>query len=245
MRRGPGRSLETGSPPLRETVSLYGVIALLAVWASFGPKAGLYTLLYETIPVFSFLRAASRMGVILALALAVFSAIAVRAMRENAGARWKQIVGLGVCAVALIDLWQAPFDWRPADPIPAVYRVLARMPRGPLAEFPFYGRRSAYHIHTRYMLNSTVHWQPLVNGYSDHIPSDFRTLAPRLATFPSREAFDAMRERRVRYIAVHYNRYDSHSAKDVAQRLERFKDYLKPLAQGEGLELYEVVGFPQ
>ena len=24
------------------------------------------------------------------------------------------------------------------------------------------------------MLKSTTHWQPLINGYSDHIPQDFR-----------------------------------------------------------------------
>ena len=50
------------------------------------------------------------------------------------------------------------------------------------------------------MLNSTAHWQPLVNGYSDHIPADFRALATMLATFPSRESFDALRDRHVRYL---------------------------------------------
>ena len=58
------------------------------------------------------------------------------------------------------------------------------MPRGPVAEFPFYDRRIDFHIHTRYMLNSTAHWQPLVNGYSDHIPADFRTLAPDSGDIP-------------------------------------------------------------
>ena len=98
-----------------------------------------------------------------------------------------------------------PFDWRP-DSIPPVYRMLAGMPRGPVAEFPFYDQRTDFHIHTRYMLNSTAHWQPLLNGYSDHIPADFRTLATVLATFPSRESFAALKEHRVRYITLNRGR---------------------------------------
>ena len=64
--------------------------------------------------------------------------------------------------------------------------MLARLPRGAVAEFPFYERRIDFHIHTIYMVNSTRHWQPLLNGYSDYIPPDFRTLAVTLASFPSR-----------------------------------------------------------
>ena len=80
------------------------------------------------------------------------------------------------------------------------------MPRGPVAEFPFFDRRIDFHMHTRYMLNSTAHWQPLLNGYSDHIPADFRELAPVLATFPSQDSFNAMRERRVRYVTINRGR---------------------------------------
>ena len=89
------------------------------------------------------------------------------------------------------------------------------MPRGPVAEFPFYDRRIDFHIHTRYMLNSTAHWQPLLNGYSDHIPADFRALAPILATFPSEASFDALKDRRVRYITLNRGR-QGYGARDVA-----------------------------
>src|SRR5688572_31281927 len=64
--------------------------------------------------------------------------------------------------------------------------------------FPYTTLFRSFHLHTRYMLNSTTHWQPLVNGYSDHTPAEFRTMAVRLASFPSRDAFDALREKRDR-----------------------------------------------
>ena len=58
--------------------SLYGSIAILTLWATLGPRAGLYTLFYDTIPIFSFLRAPERMGIVVMLCLAVLAAFAVR-----------------------------------------------------------------------------------------------------------------------------------------------------------------------
>src|SRR5262249_13156492 len=57
--------------PTRETAIFYTLLGAIAFWASFGPQAGLYTVLYQLVPVFSFLRAPGRFGVIVALALSV------------------------------------------------------------------------------------------------------------------------------------------------------------------------------
>ena len=79
------------------------------------------------------------------------------------------------------------------------------MPRAPVAEFPFYGERVAFPLHAQYMVLSTSHWMPLVNGYSDHIPQDFREAAAVLDSFPSNDSFAVLQRRRVRYIGVHWD----------------------------------------
>jgi hypothetical protein len=240
--RGAERS-ETAARE-REAALLYGSIAVLAFWASLGPRAGLYTLFYWTIPVFSFLRAPERIGIIVALSLAVFAAFGVRALGRTFPNR-RVAIAAAACALALLELNSIPFDWREDPPIPAAYKVLERMPRGPLAEFPFYDKRIDFHIHTRYMLNSTVHWQPLLNGYSDHIPADFRTLAVTLASFPSRESFDAMRDRRVRYIALHRRLYGNSVFPDIERRLAPYQTHLRGLADDGDVVVYEVVSWPR
>ena len=53
------------------------LLAVIAFWASFGPDAGLYRLLFETVPVFALLRAPARMGIIVTLALVVLSSAAL------------------------------------------------------------------------------------------------------------------------------------------------------------------------
>jgi hypothetical protein len=246
--RGTGSAADAEARPLREreTAWFYASLCVLTFWASLGPRAGLYTALYTVIPVFSFLRAPERMGILVMLCLAVFAAFAVREIRRRWPGRQGTALALVVCAAALIELNDIPFRWRPAFPIPTAYRVLARMPRGPVAEFPFYGRRIDFHLHTRYMLNSTVHWQPLVNGYSDHIPADFRADAPVLATFPSRESFNAMRERRVRYLTIDRGRrgYGAGAA-DVMHRLTPFLPHLRLLTDDGELAIYEVVSWPK
>ena len=56
---------------------------------------------------------------------------------------------------------------------------------------PFLARDSDLHGHAKYMLHSTFHWMPLINGYSDYIPPEFVDRAQVLRGFPSREAFQA------------------------------------------------------
>ncbi len=48
----------------RETARLYLALGLVAFWASWGPKAGLYTLFYHYLPTFELLRAPARFGIV-------------------------------------------------------------------------------------------------------------------------------------------------------------------------------------
>ena len=231
--------------PDRETLALYGSLGLLAFWASLGPRAGLYTLLFKTVPVFSLLRAPGRTGIIVVLVLAVFAAYGVRALRQRRTGAASNGIAAACCALALLELNGIPIDWRDARPISPVYDVLARMPRGAVAEFPFYEQRIDFHIHTIYMVNSTRHWQPLLNGYSDYIPPDFRELANTLASFPSRESFQAMKSRRTRYIVLHRELYGAQTARQIEARLQEYMPYLRPVAADDRVLVYEIVGWPK
>jgi hypothetical protein len=228
----------------RETAVLYGSLGLLAFWASLGPRAGLYTLLFRTVPVFSLLRAPGRMGLVVALALAVFAGFAVERLRARVPAR-RRALTISLVVAALIDLNALPLDWRRAEAVPPGYALLAGLPRGPVAEFPFFDRRIDFHIHTRYMLLSVSHWQPLLNGYSDYIPPDFRSLATTLASFPSPEAFAALRDRRTRYIVLHRDRDGyGRATEEIERRLDPFRPHLRPIASDSQMAVFEIVSWP-
>jgi hypothetical protein len=231
--------------PTRETTIFYALFGAIAFWASFGPKAGLYTALYYSIPVFSFLRAPGRFGVMVALALAVLMAIAVRELLAKKPARTSALVVAALAGGLVVELAVTPLVLIETGPVDPAYRVLATLPRGALLEMPFYYWRPDFPRHAEYMLNSTYHWQPLLNGYSDHIPLDFREMAIPLSSFPSTESFRLLRQRHARYVAFHWNLYDQRSVVRTRERLDTYKAYLTPISQTPRVWLFEIKGWPE
>lgn len=227
----------------RETAVLYGTLGLLAFWASFGPAAGLYRVLYH-LPTFSFLRAPSRLGLVVVLCLAVFAAIALGRLLAALPSR-RAAAGVaavaGIAAIAELTIY--PLRWYRAPEVPAAYAVLAKQPRGPVAAFPFYGERVAFPLHAQYMLFSTMHWMPMVNGYSDVIPRDFREAAYVLDSFPSNDAFAVLARRRVRYIAIHWDMFGGRQ-EEIRTRIGKYEQNLRVLAGDERMSLYEVIRYP-
>ena len=230
----------SAAPRERETVVLYGSLGLLTFWASFGPGGGLYSVLYN-IPMFSFLRAPSRMAIVVVLCLVVIGAFLVHRFTLIAGQY--RGVAAGVLTVAALADLATPMPWEPALTLPTAYEVIAKMPRGPLAEFPFYGGREAWHLHTQYMTFSTSHWLPMMNGYSDHTPPQFRQDAFVLDSFPSNDSFAVLERARVRYIGIHWDMFGPR-AEEIRRRLEPFTPYLRTLATSPSVTFYEIVGFP-
>ena len=224
----------------RETTLLYGSLGAITIWASFGPGAGLYSVLYH-IPVFSFLRAPSRMAIVVVFCLAVVGALFARRVIGKGGRR-AALVGAGMTAIAFAEL-ATPMPWEPALSLPQEYAVLAKMPRGPLAEFPFYGGREAWHLHTQYMTFSTSHWLPMMNGYSDHTPPQFRKDSFVLDSFPSNDSFRVLEKARVRYIGIHWDMFGPRES-EIRGRLQPFLPYLRTLADGPRVTFYEILGFP-
>ena len=232
----------------RDEAWYYIGLALFTFWVTLGPKAGLYTALYYTVPVFSFLRAPSRAGIVVTLCLVVLAAPALIALMRRPPSRLRFGGTSAAFAILLVlvvaDLYRAPLRMREAPPLPNVYRTLARLPRGPVIELPYWSENVAYHRHAEYMLLSTYHWQPLVNGYSDHIPQDFRDNARPLAGFPSRESFAILEKLGARYAVFHLNLIQDRAA--LITRIENdYLGYLRLLEKDGDVWLYEIVSWPR
>jgi hypothetical protein len=239
---GRRRSMDAVERRRWEAAILYGSIGILAFWASFGPGAGLYRVLYY-LPTFSFLRAPARFGLIVVFVISVLASFGLASVfRTQSGSR-RRVLATVLGLVTAAELTLIPFPWEHA-PIPAApYALLAQLPKGPLAEFPFYGERIAFPLHAQYMMFSTRHWMPMVNGYSDVIPLDFRNAAFVLDSFPSNDAFAILAKYRVRYLTIHWDMFGPRAA-EIRTRLEPFARHLRVLASDARMTLYDVVSFP-
>jgi 4-amino-4-deoxy-L-arabinose transferase-like glycosyltransferase len=244
---------------LREISILYGGLAALAFWASLGPDAGLYKVLHSSVPAFSLLHAPSRFGVVVAFALSVLAGVSMTALlawlrrpdRSGTAGRFRSTQYLSrksACATILVIAatvfeLRVPLSFSQAPRVETGYRVLATLPRGPVLEMPFYSRRFAS-ARTQYMLSSTAHWMPLVNGYSSYIPQDFVDKTEALGGFPTIEAFKVLERDRVRYAVFHLNLFTPDARDDVVARLREFDRYLLRHYADDRVWLYEIVEFP-
>ena len=236
----PRRPEATTDAPrsLSPIVVVYGLIGFLAWWASLGPAGGLYTVLFETVPGFGMLRAPGRFGIVVALALSVLAGVGVTRLARG---RRTGAVTATLVLVALAELAAVPYPHHAAPRFPAAYKMLAQLPPGPVAEFPYFNRRMEYPRHSYYLVGSTTHWRPLVNGYSDLIPQDFRTEADDLAGFPSRSAFELLDRREARYVLFHRQFYEDDEWLSLGTRVGRFHNRLRPIFWDDDGWLFEIV----
>jgi hypothetical protein len=226
--------------PLREASILYGALAALALWASFGPAGGLYGVLYAAVPVFNLLQAPSRFGVVVTFALSVLAGLAISGLLRKLSR--PLLATIVLLAVTVTEL-RVPFSFPRVPPVETAYRVLAGLPYGAVIEIPVYSARFAF-ARAQYMLNSTAHWMPLVNAYSDHIPQDFMDKAGVLGGFPSRASFAILERDGVRYAVFHLDLFNPAARADILTRLEEFDSYLVRRYGDDRIQLYEIVGFP-
>jgi hypothetical protein len=228
----------------RDVIAFYAIVLGLAFWISFGPAAGLYRALFATIPVFTFLRAPARIGIVVVLALGVLLAVGLAHLFARLSPKGRRLATAGAAVAMGAELFTAPLALREAPPVNAVYTYLASARRGPVLELPFFYERIDFQRHARDMSASGWHWQPLINGYSDHIPPEFRDLAPRLHGFPSTDAFGLLRSWRARYVVIHLGLYGRRDRERVLQRLESYAAYLT-LRQSDGeSRVFEITAWP-
>jgi hypothetical protein len=224
-----------------ELTLLYGGMLAFALWLSFGPAAGLYTVFYRLLPLFAWLRVPSRFGLVVVLALSVLGGIAASAWLRRSTRPQLACVALAVLACAEL---LTPLKIPAVPPVAPVYAMLGTLPPGPVIEMPFWYLDPMFPRHSYYMLQSTAHWMPLVNGYSDYIPDDFRANVMRYAIFPAPETLKFMAPTRVRYAVFHRDGFNAANWRDVEMRIDQAKPYLRQLYADERTRLYEIVAFP-
>jgi hypothetical protein len=223
----------------RELAVLYGSLAMLACWESFGPTAGLYRLTYATTPGFGFMRAPGRFGLVVSFALAVLAAQAIAHLLARMSRPTWVAALLAVVAAAELAV---PLQFVRVPPPEPAYQRLATLPYGPVIEMPVYSAKFAF-VREHYMLSSTIHWMPLVDAYSDYIPPDFIDRAEVLGDFPTRDAFKLLDHDRVRYAVFHVDSYGT-QGDALRARLIEFAPYLRRLYADDRIWLYEIVGVP-
>ena len=202
---------------------------VLVMWVSLGPSPrafgrplellSTYQLLYDYVPAFDGLRVPARFAMLVALMLAVLAGFGAQFVARFRGGTTVLAVA---CVLFLLESTSVPFTLNgmaplrdlvtpeariyPPDEASDVYRALARQPeKSVLLELPLgqpdYDVRAVYY--------STIHWRPLVNGYSGFFPPYYGLLTTALSEIPRHPevSLDAIRSSGATHAIVHESAY--------------------------------------
>lgn len=218
---GIARLLRERQRPSRIALAL-AALALASALVALGPEirvaghslmTGPFEWLRESVPTFRFIRVTTRAGVFIALALALAAGLALRPWSDRPR-RLAVVAGLALAETLIVPIptpeWAKVID--SGQPPPPVYAWLARQP-GDVAvvELPMLPndgrfRNPAFH-ESIYMVRSTLHWKPIVNGYAGVEPRRYRVIRELSRRFPDSASLRSLRGAGVRYAIVHWRGY--------------------------------------
>jgi hypothetical protein len=218
-----------------------GLVA--AAWLSLGPApqalgrpveiVAPYRMLFEHVPGFDGIRVPARFAMVAAFMLTVLAGYGAAALARYRPGRRACIL---LSAAFLLEGTHVPFVvngmtslrdfntpearlYRPAR-APAVYRAMARQPADsvvvelPLGQ-PDYDLRAMYY--------STVHWRPLVNGYSGFFPPHYSRLTVVLSEIPRHPevSLQALRATGATHLILHEGAYRGSEGAETTAVLQR------------------------
>ena len=186
---------------------------------SVAPLLPFYPVLHQLIPLFQAVRVLAHIGHVVLLMIAVAAAFGVSTLAEAWPHKrsWPVVAGVLVLLVNG-EVLRAPLGYVWFDGIPAIYDVLAEDPKAVIAELPF-PLPQQWFVNTPYMVNSTRHWKPMLNGYSGFRPGSYETSYEMVRALPSPQAVAALRERGVTHLVVHQRALEAESGAARFQEL--------------------------
>jgi hypothetical protein len=191
-------------------------MGLCGVALSFGARLPGYDLLYRVIPLLHAVRAPARFGYLAIIAVAILAGFGLRELQRRLSERQSTMVAAAALAFAVIEPFRAPLYLPRFEPIAPIYQQLRSVQNAVVIELPFPHPWAIFH-NARYMLNSTEHWKPLVNGYSGFVPISYRQHYDQLAGFPDEKSMNALHELGVTHLFVHVDQLGETAAARVDQ----------------------------
>jgi len=187
------------------------IVALLGAGLSFGPGGDGSVRLFDAIarvPALNLFRVPSRFAVLVVFAVAGLAALGCAGL-QRLGRRVSWIAGALLVPLMLLEWAVVPASGlKPQpDPIPPIYRVVSTLDVHALVSLPCYRRSDTPPMDADYMLYSTIHWKPMVNGYGRADPPGMHWVVGAVNAFPGPNSAIRMREMGVDHVVVHSERY--------------------------------------
>ena len=200
-----------------------------------------YTPMAKLIPGLSGMRVPARFYAFVSLSVAFFASRTLDLGLSRLGPSRRRLAATLAIAFLLLEVYPKPLSWTDLPQerdFPAVYHHLARRNDvRAVLELPLRDDMTA----VSYMYFATLHWKPLVNGYSGYIPLDYMAFRNTCCwPVPNREQIDILRGQGVSHILVHGDKLQRKWKQRAISRWEQTGEVRLEFA-GDGDRLYRIV----
>lgn len=215
------------------------VAAAGCIVLSFAPSLPFYASLHAAVPLLQMVRAIHRIGQVMLLLVAILAGFGVAALaRAWGGTRTWPAAVAGMLILVNGEALRAPIEYGWFGGVPPAYEVLAKEPVAVVAEAPF-PMPSQWFLNSPYMVNSTRHWKPLLNGYSGFRPASYDTAYEAMRAFPSDASLIALHQLGVTHVVVHRREMLGAAAgEDPFNRVSS----IRLLAKDDDVLIYKLLG---
>jgi hypothetical protein len=182
---------------------------ICGVVLSLGPAVvpGYETLFYK-VPLLQGIRTTSRFGYLGIVAVAVLGGFGLAWTRGRLAQRagWQIAITAVALAVLFAESIAAPISYAPFTAIPSIYALPAAEPEAVVVEMPMAPPDEQY-LDAPDLLDSTLNWRPLINGYSGFTPPSYRRHYADMRDFPATASIAALQSAGVTDVFVRLDRF--------------------------------------
>jgi hypothetical protein len=179
------------------------VLGLTGLVISLGINTPIYEWLRNVGSPYSGLRAPARAAILVCTAIGALAALGWATIESRI--RWRVGATVVVSSLLLFEYATRIQSWviLPEQPA-AVYQWLAGQSRSVIVEFPISTPDQLSIIHDGlFMFGSTVHWHPILNGYSGYFPPSYFELLDNCRHVTDERCVAYLKSRQVDLIVVH------------------------------------------
>jgi hypothetical protein len=191
--------------PLTDRVrGVHAAGVMLGVLLALGFNAFLYPVLFEWVLPYRGLRVPARAMVMVLLSVAVLAGLGVARIQSGFRARPQLAIAALAIGVASTEYFSRPSLKTVPAPASSWYATLARLPDAVVFEWPVsHPTRITEMIDVLYMYRSTLHWRPLLNGYSGKYPNSYLDLLVEMRSFPDGNSIAHLQRAGATVLVIH------------------------------------------
>lgn len=176
----------------------------LGVLLALGFNAFLYPVLFEWVLPYRGLRVPARAMVVVLLSVAVLAGLGLARIQSRFRERSQGAIAALAIVLASAEYFSRPSLKTVPAPASSWYATLARLRDAVVFEWPVsHPARITEMIDVLYMHRSTLHWRPLLNGYSGKYPNSYMDLLVEMRSFPDGNSIAHLQRAGATVLVIH------------------------------------------